>query len=240
MRLLLLRHGQTSSNVLGLLDTDAPGPSLTELGEQQAKEVPGALAGLAPGLQLPHARIPDALFVSTVLRTQQTAVPIAQHLGLRATVLPGVREVEAGALEDRSDPESVRTYLEAAFAWAAGDLDRRIPGGPDGHEFFARFDAAIAEVLASGAACALVVSHGMAIRAWAGSRAQDVDGDYAASHELDNTGLVTLDTDAAGHWTLVDWHSEPIMGPHLIDESAVDPIKRTLGELPEPSGSVVD
>src|SRR3954463_12801820 len=102
MRLLLLRHGQTSSNVLGLLDTDAPGPSLTLLGQRQAEEVPMALAE--------RAARPQALFVSTVLRTQQTAVPLAQHFGLRATVLPGVREIEAGALEDRSDPKSVRVY----------------------------------------------------------------------------------------------------------------------------------
>lgn len=231
MRLLLLRHGQTSSNVLGLLDTDAPGPSLTALGERQAREVPNALAE--------HQTPPQALFVSTVLRTQQTAVPLAQRFGLRATVLPGVREIEAGDLEDRSDPASVRRYISTAFAWAEGDLDRRMPGGSDGHEFFARFDAAIAEVLTTDADCAVVVSHGMAIRAWAAARAQNLDGSYASTHELDNTGFVTLDSGASGAWTLVEWHSEPMMGRRLADDRAVDPTKRTLDELP-PAGSVVD
>ncbi|MET0725046.1 MAG: histidine phosphatase family protein [Leifsonia sp.] len=230
MRLLLLRHGQTSSNVLGLLDTDAPGPSLTALGERQALEVPKALADHGP----------HAIFVSTVLRTQQTAVPLAEHFQLRGTVLGGVREIEAGALEDRSDPESVRTYLSTAFAWAEGRLDVRVPGGPDGHEFFARYDAAIAEVVAADVPCAVVVSHGMAIRAWAAARAHNIDGDYAATHELDNTGLVILDSDADGRWTLVDWHSEPIMGSQFADEQALDPIKLTLGELPRPEGSAVD
>ncbi|MET0725214.1 MAG: histidine phosphatase family protein [Leifsonia sp.] len=225
MRLLLLRHGQTSSNVLGLLDTDAPGPSLTDLGERQAREVPVALAALALA--------PQALFVSTVLRTQQTAVPSAREFALRGTVLAGVREIEAGALEDLSDPESVRTYLTTAFSWADGDLDRRIPQGPDGHEFLARFDEAIAQVVATDAPTALVVSHGMAIRTWAAARAANVGPGFAAEHELDNTGLVTLETDAEGRWRLVDWHADPIMGPQLADATAVDPIKRTLDELPD-------
>ena len=55
MRLILVRHGQTPSNIHGLLDTDAPGPGLTELGLAQAEAVPDALA------QQPV----DRLFVST-------------------------------------------------------------------------------------------------------------------------------------------------------------------------------
>jgi len=36
MRLILIRHGQTVSNVGGLLDTAHPGADLTPLGRQQA------------------------------------------------------------------------------------------------------------------------------------------------------------------------------------------------------------
>ena len=39
MRLTLVRHGQTPSNVLGLLDTAPPGPGLTDLGQLQAASV---------------------------------------------------------------------------------------------------------------------------------------------------------------------------------------------------------
>ena len=34
-RLVLVRHGQTPSNVAGVLDTALPGPGLTEEGQQQ-------------------------------------------------------------------------------------------------------------------------------------------------------------------------------------------------------------
>ena len=35
MRLILVRHGQSPSNIERLLDTTSPGPSLTELGLEQ-------------------------------------------------------------------------------------------------------------------------------------------------------------------------------------------------------------
>jgi broad specificity phosphatase PhoE len=57
MRLLLVRHGQTPSNVRSLLDTAVPGPGLTELGERQAAAPPEALAG----------EDIDALYASTLM-----------------------------------------------------------------------------------------------------------------------------------------------------------------------------
>ncbi|MEJ3404738.1 histidine phosphatase family protein [Rathayibacter sp. YIM 133350] len=225
MRLLLIRHGQTSSNVLGLLDTDAPGPSLTELGDRQSKGIPDALA----------ERNPEAIFISRLVRTHETAVPLAEHLNLSGTVLGGLNEIEAGSLEDLSDIASVHTYLTTAFAWAEGDMARRMPGGPDGHEFFSRFDAAIADVVATGVETAAVFSHGMAIRAWAAARASDIDGSYAATHELDNTGMVSLDSGEDGTWTLVEWRSTPLMGTAVADAEALDPTARTLSTLREPT-----
>ena len=41
MRLLLIRHGQTPSNVLGLLDTAVPGPGLTDLGDRAGGRTAG-------------------------------------------------------------------------------------------------------------------------------------------------------------------------------------------------------
>ena len=230
MRLLLIRHGQTPSNVLGRLDTDAPGPGLTELGREQADSIPDALDG----------RYPHSLFASPLVRTQLTAQPLAEHLHLPISVLPGLREVEAGQLEDRSDPASVHLYLTTCFAWAQGQLDVRMPGAADGHEFFARYDEAIAAVVAASsneASVAAAFSHGMAIRVWAANRSGNVSDTFAATHELLNTGMVTLDStdpdgpDGSAAWTLVDWHSEPLFGSRLDDPAAIDPLSRTLATV---------
>src|SRR5688572_7713120 len=129
MRLLFIRHGQTPANVLGQLDTAHPGPGLTELGHKQAEAIPGAL----------RAEAIEGIFVSTLLRTQLTAAPLARDRGLESSVVNGIHEIEASDLEGLSTRRAATRYLETVFSWAAGDLDLAMPGGPDGHDFFGRF-----------------------------------------------------------------------------------------------------
>jgi broad specificity phosphatase PhoE len=213
MRLLLLRHGQTPSNVAGQLDTAIPGAGLTELGESQAKAVPAALSGTEI----------DSLAISTLLRTELTAAPLAAVRELTPVVYDGFREIAAGDLEMRSDKQSIDTYVATAFAWVQGKLDTRMPGGEDGHEFFDRFDGALREVEATGVAHAVVVSHGAAIRTWVAARADNIAGDYERMRVLDNTGLVTVEGSSDTAWSLVEWHTGPIGGGVLADAHAIDP-----------------
>lgn len=218
MKLLLIRHGQTPGNVLGQLDTAHPGPGLTELGERQAQAMARTLAGE------PIA----ALYASTLVRTQITAAPLSRLHGLEVEVLEGLHEIEAGALEKLTDHESHLRYMSTVFAWSAGDLARRMPAGPDGHEFFERYDGAITRIAerASGAgdsAVAVAVSHGAAIRTWAGLRAADADPGFAAHHVLSNTGIVALEGDPDAGWRLIHWDGSPVGGPALVDPTAGDP-----------------
>ncbi|MEV4049128.1 histidine phosphatase family protein, partial [Streptomyces sp. NPDC049744] len=108
MRLLLIRHGQTPSNLKHLLDTAEPGPGLTALGQEQAAALPDALASEKIG----------ALYASTLVRTQLTAAPLASATGLEVRVRAGIRELTAGDLEMRGDDDAARTYMHTAFAWS--------------------------------------------------------------------------------------------------------------------------
>ncbi|MEC5190730.1 MULTISPECIES: histidine phosphatase family protein [unclassified Arthrobacter] len=221
MRLLLIRHGQTPGNVLGQLDTAHPGPGLTELGQRQA----AALARSLADQQI------DLLYASTLIRTQITAAPLSAARGLGVEVLEGLQEIEAGSLEKLTDKESHVRYLGTVFGWAAGELHRRMPAGPSGHEFFERFDASIARVAAaagSGAGTAAVVSHGAAIRVWAGLRATNVESGFAARHVLANTGIVALEGDPDAGWRLIHWDDSPVGGLALVDPTAEDPTGRKL------------
>ena len=216
MRLLLIRHGQTPDNVRGALGTTVPGPRLTALGRRQAKALPHALRD-------EHI---DAIAISTLVRTQLTAAPLAAALSLRPLVFDGLREIEAGGLEGRRDKESVATYLRTFIAWASGDLDVRIPGAEDGHGFFARYDAAVAQAMAvvgDDDGTLAVVSHGAAIRTWVGLRAGNIDADFAREHMLSNTGLVVVEGDFESGWRLLQWESEPIGGEALADHAVEDP-----------------
>lgn len=220
MRLLLIRHGQTPANVLGQLDTAHPGPGLTERGLEQAAKIPDALRDEAI----------EAIFASTLTRTQLTAAPLARDRGLAVTVLGGIHEIEAGDLEGKSDRDSVRAYLEAVFAWGLGDLDASMPGGPDGHNFFGRFNADIAEIAESGVETAAVVSHGAAIRVWVAANATNIEPRFTADNELMNTGVVILDGSFDTGWTLLEWETTPVGGLELDDAAAEDPTGETLDE----------
>jgi probable phosphoglycerate mutase len=196
MRLILVRHGETPTNVDYLLDTTAPGPGLTALGERQAAALPGVLAD----------EDIEALYASTLVRTQLTAAPLAAARGLEVRVRDGIREISAGDLEMLpGHSEQGERYLRTAFAWAAGDTDLRMPGGESGAEFLARYDAVVAEAADSGAAGVALVSHGAAIRTWSAARAHNVDVPFAAAHRLANTGVIVLEGSPADGWKALTW-----------------------------------
>lgn len=196
MRLLLIRHGQTPSNLRYLLDTAVPGPGLTALGEGQAAALPEALAD----------EDIEAIYVSTLTRTQLTAAPLAAARGLDVIVRDGIRELTAGDLEMLpGDSERGLLYMRTVFAWAAGDTELRMPGGESGAEALARYDAVVAEAAGSGAGTVALVSHGAAIRMWTAARADNVDVPFAAGHPLENTGVVILEGSPADGWKALSW-----------------------------------
>lgn len=201
MRLVLVRHGQTHANVAGALDTGDPGEDLTDLGRRQAEELAGRLSGREIG----------AMFVSPLVRTHQTAAPLAASVGATPQEVWGFREIIAGDLEMRTDLESVMLYHEVASAWAHGQTARRMPGGETGTEVFRRFtDAAESARTAVGEdGTAVVVAHGAIIRTWAGWVARNVTPHYAVSRIVPNTGIVELEADRHG-WTVTEWTGEPL------------------------------
>jgi len=213
MRLLLIRHGQTPNNVAGALDTARPGAGLTALGQAQARAVPAALA----------EEDVAAVYASVLTRTQLTAAPLAEARGLEVQVVEGLEEISAGDLEMRTDKESVRAYVDTLGRWAHGDLDHAMPGGPDGHAFFQRYDAALGAIVAAHPdATVAVVSHGAAIRLWTAVRAAGVGPEHALEHRLMNTGLAVLDGSFDEGWRLLRWHEEPLGGVDLEDLAAHD------------------
>lgn len=219
MRLLLIRHGQTPSNLDHLLDTTAPGPGLTALGERQAEALPAALEGEPL----------DVLYASTLVRTQLTAAPLAAERGLEVRVRDGIRELSAGALEMRGDDEAAERYLTTAFAWSAGRTELRMPGpgGESGAEALGRFDAVVAEAAEavaetadrSGSGAAALVSHGAAIRMWTAARARNVGIEFAEGNPLDNTGVVVLDGTPETGWRVLSWAGAAMPGPSGPRES---------------------
>lgn len=198
MRLLLIRHAETTANAERLLDTAPPGTDLSERGRIQAEELVEALA------EVPL----DAIYVSDLVRTQQTAAPLAAARGLVPLVRPGVREIQAGEYEMAPDDGSWGAYLAVLYRWADGEPEARVPGGESGTEVLARFDAVVAE--AAQHETAAIVSHGAMIRAWTGARAANVDRAFVADTRLYNAAVIVLDGNPDAGWRVETWANQPV------------------------------
>lgn len=191
MRLLLIRHGRTASNVTRLLDTAPPGAPLDDVGLSQARALADTLADEPI----------EAVYASDLIRSQQTAEPLALRHGLEVIVRAGVREIQAG--EDEMSADWVR-YLTTIISWQS-DIDARIPGGETGREVLARFDAVLGEARAKGHRTIAVVSHGAMIRTWAATRATNLTVDFLRTTSLENTLVVDLADAADGSWQVTRW-----------------------------------
>lgn len=195
LRLLLVRHGETPSNVEHKLDSAPPGPSLTDHGREQA----GALVRRVAELPV------TAVFASTAVRAQETAAPLAEARGLPVEVVDGVHEVQVGELEGRADPEALTRFVEVYRAWTEGELDLPMPGGETGRQVLDRFAAAVAAIRrAHPEGLVVVVTHGGAIRLVAEWMADNVGPQLANAGLIPNTGYVLLEARGSG-WHCLEW-----------------------------------
>jgi len=156
---LLVRHGQTAAYRPGepfaLVDGQGD-PPLTELGHWQAEQV---------ALRLAPTPI-DAVYVTTLRRTAQTAAPLLARLGLEPVVEADLREIHLGEWEGGVFREKVANRdpafleVERTGDWGA------IPGAETFAQLRTRVVAALERIHAAHPGGRIVaVSHGGAIGA---------------------------------------------------------------------------
>lgn len=140
--LLLVRHGETQAAVRGVQFPMVGGqgdPALRPEGEAQA---------VAVGHRLKAEPI-DAIYVTTMQRTHQTAAPLAGHLNIAPKVEPDLREVflgdwDGGEYRFRAaerDPAFVRAHETQEFG--------EIPGAETTAQFQGRVKAGLLRVAAA-------------------------------------------------------------------------------------------
>lgn len=194
MKLALIRHGQTPANITASLDTRLPGLPLTELGLSQAESLKERFVREVAG-QL------DALTVSAMKRTQQTAAPLCELFGVKPVVTAQIREVSAGDLEMSCDPVAIRIYVEACAAWMHGDFSHRMPGAEDGYEFLGRVIPEIQAVMerayraAGDEGIGALVAHGGLIRVISAYLSDDIRREIPLTRFMSNTGIVVFNVD---------------------------------------------
>lgn len=174
----LARHGQTAYNLERRFQGQLPVP-LDETGRAQAAELAERVA--AHGFA--------ALWTSPLRRARETADVVAQRIGLTPREDPRLMETDAGDWTDRSFAEVQAEAPELFAAFLAGSPDFAFPGGESFAAQEERVAAALEEV-ERGELPALVVCHGMVIRAALSVRS----GHWVFDGErVPNAALIPLD-----------------------------------------------
>ncbi|MFI5511242.1 histidine phosphatase family protein [Mycobacterium sp. NPDC051804] len=237
MRVTFVRHGQSEGNASGNINTQTPGPVLTPLGQQQARDVVGLLGD----------NNYDAIYASTMVRTQLTAAPMSQYLGLPIQVLPGLQEIEAGVFENTPEANASRGYGLYPIGWALPGVieqlpvnlfnkDTFMPGTTlNGHVFDARVDGALQTMYDNGDRNAIVFSHGGTIMFWTMMNAKNLSPtqklQLLQTAALGNTDYVVIEGNNEDGWTLTDWNGqrfspEPTLGAEIALQTRT--LKRQL------------
>lgn len=194
--ILLVRHGATANGaslpdgVVPHLDGHA-NPPLTPRGRDQAQ----ALA-----LRLSNMGV-DRLFVTTLIRTHQTAEPVAAKLGLVPEAVPDLREINLGELEG-DEFERRRAAGDTTF-YRALELQRWdvIPGAEDMELFSARVFRGLEHVadVTGPDATAVAIVHGAVI---AEAMHRVTKSERFAFIETENASISTIIRHPDGRWRL--------------------------------------
>ena len=225
-----VRHGESGD--MAVVNTLVPGPDLTDTGEQQAQALVDAMSG--NGI--------DDIYASTMIRSQETAAPLAEALHLPINVLSGLNEIDAGIFEgipvNVGDlPLGGALYLLAPLAWTLGlDFVPQLGStvDPNGVAFDENFSGAVQSIYdgtvgtEAGTVTDAVFSHEGAIAIWTLMNVNNPDFALVLQEFLNTgellpyTGQVVLDG-SPGDWTLVSWDGTPVpQDPGLPTELFVD------------------
>lgn len=225
-----IRHGESGD--MTVVNTLVPGPDLTPTGEQQANALVDALSG----------RDIAEIWASTMVRSQETATPLAEALQLPISISAGLNEIDAGIFE--GIPVSVEglplggaLYLLAPVAWTLGlDFVPQLGStvDPNGIVFDENFSHAVQLIYDSSAGSDgvnvtdAVFSHEGSIATWALMNVNNPDfplviQEFLKTGELlPYTGQVVVDG-SPGDWTLVSWDGVPVPAdPGLPTDLFVD------------------
>jgi broad specificity phosphatase PhoE len=208
----LVRHGQSTDDVNGILGTMPPGAHLTDLGEQQAHDVAAAIQAEFPGGIA-------GIYASELVRTQETMAALALLPGMPdVQVLSDLNEIPAGTFEGAPrDLITEANFFLPMASWILGNLYATEPGTSyNGVVFEDQVNAAVQTIYdntiaGDGATTAVASSSGGDIAIWILMNVKNPDIWPILQTVLENggpppnAGQAILEGNPTDGWTLVSW-----------------------------------
>jgi broad specificity phosphatase PhoE len=184
----LIRHGQTDWNVQkrwqGTMDTP-----LNEEGQRQA---------LLLGEYMRQHHHVDALYSSDLSRAWDTAVTIAEIVGVKAVPDVRLRETNVGIFQGYTGDELQKLHPHELLAFRSGQRDFVIPKGESLEQVEARALEAFHDIMGRVQGNIALVSHG----GWISQLLRGIFGDIEQRRiHISNTSITTL-VEAGSGWRL--------------------------------------
>ena len=191
MRIILVRHGETSWNQEGKFQGQN-NVELNDVGVRQARDIAAALRIACPG----------AIYSSPLTRALQTAEVIGQGRSLPVTPMTDLKELKLGRVEGLNNRQMQDRYPDLMSRWRTDPGSVRMPGGECLYELQARAWRAV-EQIKSGhpGETTIAVSHNFAIGALV-CKVLDIPLCRFHRIKLDLGSLTTVEHGARG-WRLM-------------------------------------
>jgi probable phosphoglycerate mutase len=192
-RFCIVRHGETDWNAARRMQGQIDIP-LNAAGRAQAAATAAGLAG----------ECFDALYSSDLMRTWQTAQPIAAACRLEVRALPGLRERHYGRMQGMTADEARKCLPEIHAAYAGRDPQHDLEGGESLTAFAQRVATTLGELAAAHAdETVLVVAHGGVLDiVYRMATGRDLTG--PRDFPIPNAGLNWINREN-GTWRLLAW-----------------------------------
>lgn len=153
MRLILVRHGETSWNRDGRFQGQGP-IGLNDLGYKQAQRVAKVISRMRA----------TALYSSPLPRALMTAEEISRELSIPVVPLEGMKEIDLGNLEGITGKVMQAQYAQLYAEWKDDPTSVTFPGGESLQQLQERAWDALKHLEGTHSDnVAVVVSHGFAI-----------------------------------------------------------------------------
>lgn len=181
MKLVLVRHGESNWNKIGLVQ-GWRNPHLSKHGQDQTKS-------LAQKLSINHF---EALYSSPLCRAYEGAKILSEHLGLPIIIKERLKEMGLGKWEGKSLKRIEREYPGMPARWFEKPTGMKIPGGENIASFRKRVIAVFDEIRNKHRdENVLAVTHGGVISIYL-VHLLGMNPDYIWRIPLKNTAITTL------------------------------------------------
>ena len=203
MRILFVRHGESQANLHHEISNRGLRYGLTRTGRLQALALAQKLQG----------RPIMKIYSSSLLRTIETSVILAERLEVDYEISEALREYDCGNLEGRADVEAWQSWHKLFDDWLVQHhWDEKIEGGESFYDIRKRFEPFVAKLIECNAGTdneVVCVAHGGLYWMMLPVVLRNVNPEFISKYGFDYSTCIVAEQKENGLFC-IDWNGNSI------------------------------